>query len=345
MRGLSILQRETSLQIHQQIMRFIPLLAILMAVLAACSSSPSNNINFRFVVTTLVDANNEPITFARPEGLAIDKDGNLFVAEAIGGIRRVSPEGVVSTIIQDDEVALPSKLAFDSEGNLYITESGRNRIIRVDQSGRITVVAGTGEMGLDDGDAEQAQFFLPLGIAVDESGTIYVADSGNNRIRWVSPQGEVGTLVDSEGAESGFIGISGITLASSDILYVADADGKRIHAITPEGAVSTFAGNGEIGFSNGPALEARFNGPSDIAIDSQGNFYIADLGNHSIRIITPDGHVNTAAGNGESGYGDGEGADAQFMYPQAVAIDANDTIYVADSGNNVIRVMRRVSDE
>ena len=96
----------------------------------------------------------------------------------------------------------------------------------------------------------------------------------------------------------------------------------------------------EIGFKDGAAAQAQFNGSVDVAVDQAGNVYVADLGNHSVRLITPDGQVTTIAGTGESGYVDGSGDKAQFWFPQAIVVDQNGVIYVADSGNGLIRIMR-----
>jgi sugar lactone lactonase YvrE len=240
-------------------------------------------------------------------------------------------------------------MALGDDGTLYVTESAVHRVISVGIDGALSVVAGTGEIGYVDGDAAQAQFFLPLGITVDPAGTIYVADSGNGRIRVITAAGRVSTLAggergysDGPGETARFNGISGVAIDEAGILYVAEADGERVRTINPDGIVSTLAGNGVVGFADGPADEALFKGPTDVALDETGNIYVADLGNHSLRLITTEGLVKTIAGNGEPGYVDGPGPEARFWFPQAVVVDASGIIYVADSGNGVIRIVKRV---
>jgi sugar lactone lactonase YvrE len=330
------------------IVRFAIGLVVLQLLIAGCSSSsldPASD----YEVSTLVDATGDPIPFRRPEGLAIDSDGALYVAESLGGIWRVSPDGIVENLVAGEAISLPAKMALGDDGTLYVTESAVHRVISVSIDGTLSTVAGTGETGYVDGDAAQAQFFLPLGIAVDPAGSIYVADSGNNRIRQITAGGQVSTLAggergysDGPGDTARFSGISGLAIDEAGTLYVAEADGERVRTINPDGVVSTLAGNGEVGFADGPADEAWFNGPTDVALDETGNIYVADLGNHSLRLITTEGLVKTIAGNGEPGYVDGPGPEARFWFPQAVVVDASGIIYVADSGNGIIRIVKKV---
>lgn len=320
-----------------------------MWLMAAACASLANAPASDYTVSTLVDSNGEPLRFERPEGLALDADGNLYVVEALGGLWRVSPDGEAQLLVIPEALSLPAKVAVDKFGGLFITESAANRIVRATLDGRLTIVAGTGESGYEDGSVGTARFSLPLGIAVDEAGTLYVADSGNGRIRKITPDGQVSTLAGGErgfangrGDTARFNGISGLTLDEAGTLYVAEADGERVRLISPEGVVSTLAGNGEVGFRDGLAVDAQFHGPTDVALDIDGNVYTADLGNHSIRLITPNGQVTTIAGNGESGYVDGLRDEAQFWFPQALVVNQNGVIYVADSGNGLIRIIKEI---
>jgi sugar lactone lactonase YvrE len=270
----------------------------------------------------------------------------------LGGLWRITPDGTASRIIAGDELALPAKITVDANGNLFLAESAANRILQIRPAGDWQPVAGAGEVGYVDGDSAQALFSLPLDVAVDDAGVLYVADSGNGRIRKITPDGQVSTVAggergfaDGPGSEARFNGIAGLTLDAAGTLYVAEANGERVRLIAPDGTVSTLAGSGEIGFKDGAAAQAEFNGSVDVALDQAGNVYVVDLGNHSVRLITPDGQVTTIAGTGESGYVDGSGDNAQFWFPQAIVVNKNGVIYVADSGNGLIRIIRKIENE
>lgn len=328
----------------------VTLITVFLIFLSSCSSpnSPAST----YVVSTLTDGNEIPLKFERPEGVAVDADGNLYVTEALGGLWRITPDGTASRIIAGEQLALPAKITVDANGNLFLAESAANRILQITPAGDWQSVAGAGQVGYADGDSPQALFSLPLDVAVNGAGVLYVADSGNGRIRQITPDGQVSTVAggergfaDGPGSEARFNGIAGLTLDATGTLYVAEANGKRIRLIDPNGTVSTLAGNGEIGFKDGAAAQAQFNGPSDVALDQAGNLYVADLGNHSVRLITPDGQVTTIAGNGEAGNVDGAGNKAQFWFPQAIVVNQNGLIYVADSGNGLIRIIKELEQE
>ena len=319
-------------------------LAILIGLLVACS--PSEKTFSTYTVTTLLDSKGEPILFNHPEGLEVDSEGNLYVAEALGSIWQVSQEGEVSLLISEDDVSLPAKIALDSVGTLYVNESAGNRVVKVGKDGIFAIVAGSGEDGYQDGPIDKAQFFLPIGIAVDARDYVYVADSGNDRIRQITPDGQVTTIAgsqpgfaDGDGSVAQFNGLTGLAFDADGNLYIAEATGERIRMITSDGTVSTVAGTGEEGFADGKALESLFARPADVAVDSSGNIYVADLVNHRIRLISTARNVTTIAGGDEPGYVDGIGSKARLRFPQAIAISGNGTIYVADSGNGFIRII------
>jgi len=206
------------------------------------------------------------------------------------------------------------------------------------------------------GDGSTVQFNQPYGVAVDSEGNVYVADSYNHRIRKITPVGVVSTLAgggisgdasgntDGIGAAARFNYPSGVAVDSEGNVYVADTENHRIRKITPAGVVTTFAGTGTLGHTDGSGTAAQFNYLSGVAVDSEGNVYVADNGNHRIRKITPadrieDRTVSTFAGDGTEGFVDSTDTDsaARFNSPVGVAVDSRGNVYVADSNNNCIR--------
>ncbi|QHT68806.1 hypothetical protein GXP67_20200 [Rhodocytophaga rosea] len=210
------------------------------------------------------------------------------------------------------------------------------------QSSSVTTLAGSGAFGFADGIGTVAQFFQPIGIAVDALGNAYVTDAENHRIRKVSVSGTVTTLAGSgtagfaDGSAAQFSSPRGIAIDASGNLYVADGVNNRIRKITPAGIVSTIAGSGVAGFADGNGVSAQFNFPKEIAVDASGNLYVADDINHRVRKITPTGTVSTLAGS-TFGNTDGVGTAAQFNRPTGIAVDASGNVYVADLGNHRIR--------
>jgi len=211
-----------------------------------------------------------------------------------------------------------------------------------------THLAGSfGGPGFEDGTATAARFNSDAAIAVDGSGNVYVADSGNHTIRVISPTGEVTTLAgvaetpgvtDGRGAHALFNTPSGIYVNGSGAVFVADSFNHTIRKIG-SGVTSTFVGYpGFFGFVNNTGSAARFNQPRGITADGSGNLYVADTGNHSIRMITPGGAVTTLAGTGVSGNANGTGTAASFSVPIGIVYEpTSNALYVADSGNRVVR--------
>jgi len=208
----------------------------------------------------------------------------------------------------------------------------------------VTTLAGSGTAGSADGTGTAAQFSGPRGVAVDSSGNVYVADTLNNRIRKITPEGVVSTLAgstsgfaDATGTAAKFDRPQGVAVDSSGNVYVADYSNNRIRKITSAGVVTTLAGDRAEGDANGTGTAARFHSPSGVAVDSSGNVYVADRSNHRIRKITPEGVVSTLAGTATPGHVDTRGTEAKFNFPERVAVDSSGNVYVADTNNHRIR--------
>ena len=242
----------------------------------------------------------------------------------------------------------PLGVAANAAGMLYVTNLPAT-IRQVTADGIVTTLAGTaGVQGSADGIGGAAQFNFPYGVVVDAAGNIYVADWGNNVIRKISASGVVTTIAgtaaisgnaNGTGSAAQFNGPCGIGVDNAGNVYVADSNNCTIRKIGPGGVVTTLAGTAGVqGSADGIGSAATFNNPSGIAVDDTGNVYVADTNNHSIRKITAGGVVTTLAGTaGVQGSADGTGSAARFYEPYGVAVDRAGTVYVADSGNDIVR--------
>jgi len=248
----------------------------------------------------------------------------------------------------------PFGVAVDSSGNVYVADTENSRIRKITPEGLVSTFAGSDARGFANGAGTEAQFNYPHGVTVDSSGNVYVADTGNSRIRKITPGDRiedrmVSTIAGSDargfengiGTEAQFNYLTGVAVDSSGNVYVADLFNFRIRKVTPadrieDRMVSTIAGTDTAGFANGTGTEAQFNDPTGVAADSSGNIYVADYVNHRIRKITPGEVVSTIAGR-RSGYKDAAGTTAQFKNPTGVAVDSSGNVYVADTGNQRIR--------
>ncbi len=339
-------------------------------VITVVGASPLPTYSFSTVagIATLhsaIDGTGLAARFRSPAGITVDVSGNLFVADYGNNvIRKVTPAGVVTLYSGLPGVAGsidnflsyaryngPIALAADGAGNVYVSDYGNNTIRKIGPppTQTVTTLAGTaGTTGGTDGTGAAARFNGPNGLAIDSSGNLYVADYGNQTIRKVTPAGVVTTVAgsagsagsaDGTGAAARFNGPNGLAIDSTGNLYVADLGNNTIRKVTPAGVVTTLAGAaGTLGSANGVGSAARFYGPIALAIDSTGNLLVPDLGNNTLRKITPAGVVTTVAGTaGVVGSADGSGVAAQFYSPVGVATDSANNVYVADFGNNTIR--------
>lgn len=239
----------------------------------------------------------------------------------------------------------PMGVAADSSGDLYIADSRNNLIRKITPDGEVSTLAGNGKQGSADGKGAAASVFFPAAITANAKGTVYVADTHNNLVRKISPDGTVTTIagrISEEAAKHRDTVIKldspyGVAVDNGGNVYVADWEADIIKKITPAGKISAFAGSGEKGEKDGKGAAASFYLPEGLAVDQGGNVYVADCFNNMIRKITPDGTVTTLAGNLKKGSADGQGKSASFNHPDGLAVDAEKNVYVADVGNNKIR--------
>jgi sugar lactone lactonase YvrE len=240
---------------------------------------------------------------------------------------------------------LPAGLALDAAANVYVADTWNYRIRVMTPGGVVTTLAGSGFPFFADGTGTGASFKECWGIAVDSAGNGYISDSGNNRIRVVTPGGVVTTLAgsgaaafaDGIGAAASFAGPKGVATDGAGNVYVADSGNHRIRKVTSGGVVTTLAGSGVAGFAAGTGPAASFNVPEGVAVDANGNVYVADSSNNRIRMVTPAGAVTTLAGSGAGGFADGTATAAVFAFPVGIAVDSAGNLYVADDENYRIR--------
>lgn len=288
-----------------------------------------------------------------PYGLACDGQGNVFIADLGNGlVREVSPKGIITTIAGGGGAAgslsAPRNLALDGLGNLYVSDFNGQRIYELPVGGMLTVIAGTGIAGAagDGGTALQAQFRYPAGLALDGQDSLYIADSGNHLIRKLT-QGMISSVAraatptgvafggalyvaDPSAGQVLKVAPDGssaaiLTGAAQDLAFAPDgslyvSESTSVLKLAPGAAAASFAGGGNSAYGDsGPAIEARLNHPSGVAIDSGGNLYIADRDNHRIRQVTPDGTISSAVAAG-------------LTSPASVSVDAKGNLYIADTG-------------
>jgi sugar lactone lactonase YvrE len=311
-----------------------------------------------------------------PQDMTMGPDGLLYIIDWNNHrIRRINNDGTVETSVgtgelgpADDGVALeqqfnhPTNVTFDRDGRMIIAAWHNSKVKRYDfDTGLVENLAGTGgrSFGGDDGPGNEAILDLPSSVVVDSVGNIIISDQANFRLRLLEPNGTIHTIAGT--GEAGYNGDGGsaeeaqlnapvgqaappasrIDIDARNQIYVADTGNHVIRLIDEIGRISTIVGTGEPGYGGdgGPATEARLDTPSDVEVTADGTIYIADTMNHVVRVVTPDGIINTIAGTGERGYsGDGGPADeAALDRPYGVESTANGDLYIADTHNHRIR--------
>jgi len=297
----------------------------------------------------------------KPVAMSYDSSGNLLVADCDANrVRKIDPSGVITTIAgvgglgfygdggpaTDAALSCPSGVAVDGSGNVFISDEFNHRIRKIDASGIITTIAGTGTAGFsgDGGQAASATMNRPMGLAVDASGAVYFADYANQRVRKVSSSGTITTVAGN--GVAGFSGDGGsgtyaklnypvaVAVDSYGKVYIADTNNFRVRRVDSFGTISTFAGNGTFGSTgdNGNSTLASLRIPLGVHVDASGKVYIADDASNCVRVVNSAGVITTFAGTGSEGYsGDGGAATYANLYnPSCVASNGSGAVVIGD---------------
>ncbi|MGO9011944.1 MAG: hypothetical protein ACLQPN_17740 [Bryobacteraceae bacterium] len=303
----------------------------------------------------------------RPSAVALDAAGELFIADTgTERVRVVPSAGLIQTLAGDGtagyntdgvpataaELNAPTGLTMDPSGNLFLADTNNQRVREI-SAGVISTFAGTGVAGTGQEGLAPALMLLrgPRGVCTGRDGSVYIVDTGNHRVLVAPPDGMVTTFAgngspgdagDGEPARLAQLNLpSACALDDAGDVFIADTFSHRIREVTPTGVIATVAGIGTAGYSGdeGAATAAALLAPAGVAVDDNGNIFIADTGNHAIRLVTPDGTIHTIAGQGTAGFsGDGGEASAAFLSsPSGMLLDGAGDLYFADTGNNRVR--------
>ena len=252
-----------------------------------------------------IDGPSSQASFKSPTGVAIDRQGNVIVADCFNHrVRKIAPDGTVTTLAGSGAAGYadgsgaqarfngPRGVAIDGDGTVIVADAINHRVRKIAPDGTVTTLAGIGTEGYADGPGAKACFNSPTGVAIDGLGNVIIADSGNHRVRKIA---------------------------------------------AAKGTVTTLAGSGTAGYADCRGVQACFNRPTCVAVDGEGNVIVADLGNHRVRKIEADGTVTTLAGSGNGGHADRRGSLACFNCPCGVFVDGEGNVIVADSDNHRVR--------
>jgi hypothetical protein len=313
-------------------------------------------------VAGLFDASLASAQFRQPYGLCSDSLGNIYVADTYNHCIRKISGGNVTTILGNGTVgdvdANGTNARFNhptgvfyKNGTLYICDNLNNKIKKMDASGNVTTVAGSGAWTYQDGPAMQAAFKEPKSITVDNAGVIYVADYENHCVRKIE-NGQVSTYAGVGGSNGDVLGASStakfyrprdLVLDPAGNLYVTDLMNNKIKVVTTGGIVNLVAGSGAQGSTDGTGIGASFNRPCGIDRRQNGDLIVMDAVGPKVRIVTTAGVVSTLAGTGASGYQDGPVMTATFNLPQDICYDVQGNLYVSDDLNHVIRKLVNIN--
>lgn len=280
-----------------------------------------------------------PSTSSSPWGSGSQNNGTGNIS--LQGVSTLAGSGILGSLLN------PRGVAVDAQGRVAIANTRKHSVGLMSGAGVEITVAGNGLAGWAEGTGSAAQFFNPNAVAFEASGSLLVADTDNYQVRRVFADGQVtafagdGRRGDTDGAAAAarFDYLAGLAIDGAGSVYVSEQNGHIIRKVSAAGVVSTFAGSGAAGGADGTGTAATFNRPTGLATDAAGNVYVADTESHKIRRISPAGEVVTVAGTGSEGDTDGAAAQATFRLPRGVAVDSLGRVFVADTGNQRIRMI------
>ncbi len=304
-----------------------------------------------------------------PVGMTVDANGNIYIADTQNGrVRKIDASLNITTVAGNGglsysgdggqanaaQISLPQGVAVDASGNVFFSDTNNHAVRKVSTNGVISTVAGNGTAGFggDGGAGASAQLNMPQGLALDGSGNLYIADSGNNRVRKLTPAGTISTFAGTGAASSSGDGGAaasaglylpfGVAVDAGGNVFVTEFGGNRVRKVSSAGAISAVAGTGTAGYTGdgGQAAAAQLTNPRAVAVDANGNVYIADTNNYAVRVVNKSGVISTIAGNGTPGFsGDfGPATSAQVGTPSGVAVDPAGNVYISDGGARVRKI-------
>lgn len=275
-------------------------------------------------------------------------DVAVVCAKGVPGVSTLAGRGTRGLVNANGIAAAfsdPFSIVVNKSGELFVADEGNNRVRKIMPNGDVSTFAGSGAAASVNGNGISASFNNVTALGLAPSGDLYAAEFMGNKIRRITPAADVSDFAGSgaPGNDSGngmaatFTGLIAMTVDGSGNIYVAELNTSRIRKITPAGDVTPVAGSGSFGFAEGTGTAASFYRPYGVAADAAGNLFVADSTNNRIRKVTPAGVVETFAGTGVAGSADGQADVATFDRPGGVAFDAFGNLYVADTGNSVLR--------
>ena len=301
-----------------------------------------------------------------PMGVAVDSSGNVYIADrANHRVEKVTSGGTLSVFAgtssggaptagaaTSSRLNNPSGVAVDSSGNVYIADTYNHRVEKVTPEGVLSIIAGTGTSGAPTaGTATSSRLNQPMGVAVDSSGNVYIADSANHRIEKVTPEGVLSIIAGSGSSGAPTAGTAtssalntptGVAVDSSGNVYIADSGNNQVEKVTSGGTLSVFAGTGSAGAPTaGAATSSALWNPSGVAVDSSGNVYIADRDSPRVEKVTSGGTLSVFAGTGVPGTPTaGAATSSKLDTPAGVAVDSSGNVYIA---NRYAHIVAKVS--
>jgi DNA-binding beta-propeller fold protein YncE len=328
------------------------LLVAACGALLSCTRSPEPRPPFASV-RTLAGAQDNSAQFGDPFGVTVAQDKTIYVSDGeTGRIWQIAPDGATKVVAEN--LNAPSAIALTPSGALVVADTGSHTIKRIEpQQGSVVTIAGAeNRAGFADGSGTAALFNGPVGVAVSLDGTIFVADTYNDRIRAIDTEGRVRTLAGGDepgyadapsGLDARFDTPCGIAVDTNGTLVVADTGNHRLRRVTLDGAVTTIDGTSALNNHEATPEAAFFNEPIGVAIDADSTIYVTDAAGSEVRVLRTGlwRQVYTLAGYRDAGLADGTLDIARLSRPSGIAISPDGTLVIADCGNRLVRALLR----